>query len=102
MWYIGIFHSNVDSARLWPVLTRMTICFQFEFVYFVQFDLHLIGRKVNLQAVISKRIKFDKKPFRTFSFDFLVHVVRVGFHIISRRYNVRQCTGESVSWHAKP
>ena len=47
-------------------------CFQFDFIYFVQFNLHLIGRKVNLQAVIFKRVKFDKKSFWTFSFDFFV------------------------------
>ena len=34
--------------------------------------MHLIGRKVNLQAVIFKRVKFDKKSFWTFSFDFFV------------------------------
>ena len=55
-----------------PVLTRMITCFQFDFIYFVQFNLHLIGRKVNLQAVISKRVKFDKKSSFTFSFDFFV------------------------------
>ena len=46
--------------------------FSIHFIYFVQFNLHLIGRKVNLQAVIFKRIKFDKKSFWTFSFDFFV------------------------------
>ena len=50
----------------------MITCFQFDFIYFVQFNLHLIGRKVNLQAVISKRVKFDKKSSFTFSFDFFV------------------------------
>ena len=40
-------------------------------LFFIQFNLHLIGRKVNLQAVIFKRIKFDKS-FWTFSFDFFV------------------------------
>ena len=44
--------------------------FQFHFVYFVQFNLHLISQKVNLQAVIFKRVKFDNKSFWTFSFDF--------------------------------
>ena len=57
-----------------PVLTRMITCFQFDFIYFVQFNLHLIGRKVNLQAVIFKRVKFDKKSVLTFSFDFFVQV----------------------------
>ena len=46
----------------------MVICF----IEFVQFNLHLIGRKVNLQAVIFKRIKFDKKSSWTFSLDFFV------------------------------
>ena len=50
----------------------MIICFQFDFTYFIQFNLHLIGRRVNLQAVIFKRIEFDKKSFWTFSFDFFV------------------------------
>ena len=49
----------------------MIICFQFDSIYFVQFNLHLIGRKVNLQAVIFKRVKFDKS-FWTFSFDLFV------------------------------
>ena len=48
----------------------MIICFQFDFIYFVQFNLHVIGRKVNLQVVVFKGIKFDKKSFWTFSFDF--------------------------------
>ena len=51
---------------------RMTICFQFDFIYFVQFNWHLIGRKVNHQAVIFQRIKFDNKSSWTFSFDFFV------------------------------
>ena len=55
----------------------MIICFQFDFVFFIQFSLHLIGRKVNLQAVIFERIKFDKKSFWTFSFD-LFFVVQFG------------------------
>ena len=33
--------------------------------------MHLIGKKVNLQEVIFKSIKFDKS-FGTFSFDFFV------------------------------
>ena len=48
----------------------MIICVQFDFIFFIQFQLYLIGGKVNLQAVIFKRIKFDKKYFWTFSFDF--------------------------------
>ena len=48
----------------------MVICFQFDFTFFIQFNLHLIGRKVNLQAVVFRRIKFDRKYFWTFSFDF--------------------------------
>ena len=51
---------------------RMTICFQFDFIYFVQFNWHLIGRKVNHQAVIFQRIKFDNESSWTFSFDFFV------------------------------
>ena len=50
----------------------MITCFLFDFVYFVQLTLHLIGRKVNLEAVIFKRIKVGKKSFWTFSFDFFV------------------------------
>ena len=50
----------------------MNICFQFDLIIFIQFNLYLIGRKVNLQAVIFKNIKFDKKPFWTFSFDFFI------------------------------
>ena len=46
--------------------------FSIHFIYFVQFNLHLIGRKVNLQAVIFKRIQFDEKSFWTFSFAFFV------------------------------
>ena len=49
----------------------MIICFQFDFIFFIQFNLHLIGRKVNVQAGIFKRIKFDK-PSWTFSFYFFV------------------------------
>ena len=51
----------------------MRICFQFDFVFFIQFNLHVIDRKVNLQAGIFKRIKFDqRKCFWTFLFDFFV------------------------------
>ena len=41
----------------------MIIWLQFDFLFFNQFNLHLIGRKMNLQAVIFKQIKFDKKSF---------------------------------------
>ena len=69
----GTHYSSWDfAAFLGPVLTRMFFCFQFDFIYFVQFNLHLIGRKANLQGVIFKRIKVDKKSFWTFSCDFFV------------------------------
>ena len=46
--------------------------FSIRFFFFIQFTLHLIGRKLNIQAGIFKRIKFDNKSFWTFSFDFFV------------------------------
>ena len=52
----------------------MIIYFRFDFIYFVQFNLHLIGRKVNLQAVIFKRIKFDKKSIFFFFVRFLCSI----------------------------
>ena len=41
----------------------MITCLQFDFIYFIQFNLHLIGQKANIQAGIFKRIKFDKQVF---------------------------------------
>ena len=49
----------------------MMICFQFDFIFFIQFNLHLIRRKVNFQAVIFKLIKFGKKSFLDFFVRFL-------------------------------
>ena len=65
------FFFSVFNLMLGPVIKGMTIYFQFDFIYFVQFNLHLIGRKVNLQAVIFKRVKFDKNSFWTFFVRFL-------------------------------
>ena len=60
------------THSLGPVLTRMITCFQFDYIFFIQFNLQLIGRKVNLQAVIFKRIKVDSKSSWTSSFDLFV------------------------------
>ena len=46
--------------------------FSIRLIFFIQFNLHLTGRKVNIQAGIFKRIKFNKKSFWSFSFDFFV------------------------------
>ena len=49
----------------------MIICFQFDLIFFIYFKLHLIGRKVNLQAVILKRIKIRQEVFSDFFVRFL-------------------------------
>ena len=66
--YIPLFVHTV----LRPVLTRMITCFHFDYMYFVPFNLHLIGRKVNLQALIFKRAKYDKRHFGSCLFDIFV------------------------------
>ena len=44
-------------------------CFQFDFIFFIQFNLHLIDRKV--KAVIFKRIKIRQERFLDFFVRFL-------------------------------
>ena len=61
----------------------MIICFEFDFIYFVQFNLDLIRRKVNLQAVIFKRIKFEEVFL-----DFFVRFLRSIWGVCSTRPGV--------------
>ena len=70
----------------------MIICFEFDFIYFVQFNLDLIRRKVNLQAVIFKRIKFEEVFL-----DFFVRFLRSIWGVCSTR---RGMSHETEANHA--
>ena len=65
-------HRTVATATLRAGLNEDDCLFSIRFYFFVQRNLYLFSRKVNLHAVIAKRVKFDKKSFWTISFDFFV------------------------------
>ena len=65
------FNCPGKSRSIRAGLNEDDYLFSSRFYFFVQFNLHLVGGKVNIHAGVVKRVKFDEKSFWTFFVRFL-------------------------------